>query len=238
MPVRKIPMNYRNITGVAAHSKGQGEVGYESSLERDFLTLLDFRPDVDEVEVQPIQIPWTDATGKPRNYTPDVLVKYEKKTRRTATVFEVKYADEVCSKWDELKPKFQAASEFCRAQGWEFRVVTERCIRTPFLKNAKFLLPFVRRGPVSEEHMNILDETLATLGTTTVDGLLKATFQDEWHQAELLPTFWYLLGHFAIGFNYQEAVTMSSQIWSIPTNQWAESKVDRYEMALRGVNRT
>ena len=31
---------------------------------------------------------------------------------------------------------------------------------------------------------------------------------------------------------------MSSQIWSIPTNQWAESKLDRYEMALRGVNRT
>jgi hypothetical protein len=237
MPTRKIPMNYRNITGVSAHSKGQGEVCYESSLERDFLTLLDFRPDVAEVEVQPFQIPWVDQSGKRHTYTPDVLARYEETVARAPTVFEVKYTEEARSKWGELKPKFQAASAFAREHGWEFRLVTDWCIRTPFLKNAKFLLPFVRRGPVSEEHMNILDEVLANLGTTTVDGLLKAVFKDEWHRAELLPTFWYLLGSFQIGFNYEEPVTMSSQIWQIPDALWAESLVDRYKLALRGPNR-
>jgi hypothetical protein len=231
-------MNYRNITGVSAHSKGQGEVGYESSLERDFLTLLDFRPDVATVEVQPFQIPWNDHAGKPHTYTPDVFVNYEEEAARTSTVFEVKYAEEVRAKWDQLKPKFQAAAAFAREKGWEFRLVTDRCIKTPFLKNAKFLLPFVRRGPVSEEHMNILDEALANLGTTTVDALFKAVFRDEWHRAELMPTFWYLLGSFQIGFNFQEPVVMSSQIWHIPDTLWAESLVGRYELALRGINRT
>ena len=39
MPVRKIPKNYRNVTGVAAHSKADGPAAFESTLERDFITL-------------------------------------------------------------------------------------------------------------------------------------------------------------------------------------------------------
>ena len=40
MPIRKIPKNYRNITGIAPYDKAIGIAAYESSLERDFLTLL------------------------------------------------------------------------------------------------------------------------------------------------------------------------------------------------------
>ena len=42
MPVRKIPKNYRNVTGVASHHKATGRAQFESTLERDFLTLLKF----------------------------------------------------------------------------------------------------------------------------------------------------------------------------------------------------
>lgn len=42
MPIRKIPKNYRNITGIAPHNKAVGAAAYESSLERDFLILLAF----------------------------------------------------------------------------------------------------------------------------------------------------------------------------------------------------
>ena len=44
MPVRKIPKNYRNVTGIAAHAKADGPAAYESTLERDFITLLEFSP--------------------------------------------------------------------------------------------------------------------------------------------------------------------------------------------------
>ena len=47
MPVRKIPKNYRNVTGVHASEKSIGEAQFESTLERDFLTLLEFHPDVE-----------------------------------------------------------------------------------------------------------------------------------------------------------------------------------------------
>ena len=64
MPVRKIPKNYRNITGMAAYSKSVGCAAYESSLERDFLSLLEFCPDVIRFEVQPVSIEWFDDSGK------------------------------------------------------------------------------------------------------------------------------------------------------------------------------
>lgn len=46
MPVRTIPKNYRNVTGIAASSRAGGAAQFESTLERDFLALLEFSPDV------------------------------------------------------------------------------------------------------------------------------------------------------------------------------------------------
>ncbi|CBJ44349.1 hypothetical protein V4C85_03805 [Ralstonia solanacearum] len=44
MPVRKVPKNYRNVTGIAAHRKAEGAAMFESTLERDFIALLEQRP--------------------------------------------------------------------------------------------------------------------------------------------------------------------------------------------------
>ncbi|MBF4343943.1 heteromeric transposase endonuclease subunit TnsA, partial [Vibrio anguillarum] len=41
MSVRTIPKNYRNLTGLAASTKAEKPF-FESTLERDFLTLLEF----------------------------------------------------------------------------------------------------------------------------------------------------------------------------------------------------
>lgn len=48
----------------------------ESILEEDFLTLLEFDRTVDRYEVQPVTVQYTDAEGKPRHYTLDVLIHY------------------------------------------------------------------------------------------------------------------------------------------------------------------
>ena len=50
MPVRTIPKNYRNLTGLVANSRTQSMSAFESTLERDFLLLLDFDPDVEGYE--------------------------------------------------------------------------------------------------------------------------------------------------------------------------------------------
>ena len=118
MPVRKIPKNYRNITGMAAHSKSVGCAAYESSLERDFLSLLEFCPDVIRFEVQPVSIEWFDDSGKKHMYTPDVLVHY-KPSRQPVTIilYEVKYRSDLRNNWSVLQPKFKAARAFCRQKG-------------------------------------------------------------------------------------------------------------------------
>src|SRR5215470_396033 len=76
MPVRRVPKNYRSLTGLVSNSRTQAMTAFESSLERDFLLLLDFDPEVEYYEEQPVKITYPDARGRHRTYTPDVLVRY------------------------------------------------------------------------------------------------------------------------------------------------------------------
>src|SRR2546426_9456395 len=75
MPVRIIPKNYRSLTGLVSNTRTQSMTAFESSLERDFLLLLDFDPDVEFYEEQPLTITYDDR-GRRRTYTPDVFVRY------------------------------------------------------------------------------------------------------------------------------------------------------------------
>lgn len=91
MPVSKIPKNYRNVIDVHAPDKSIGDAQFESTLERDFLTLLEFHRDVGRFEVQPSTIQWEDENGKKRKHTPDVLVLFKKDINIVPWLCEVKY---------------------------------------------------------------------------------------------------------------------------------------------------
>ena len=216
MSARRIPKNYRNVTGIAAHKKSTDVAAFESTLERDFLTLIEFSPEVESFEVQPVTIEWTDPRGKSRRYTPDVLVNYTQKSKRIPTLFEVKYRSDMAKVWSELKPKFKKALSFAKNQGWRFKIASEVEIRTPLLDTARFLLPFTRQGPGIEAHMELLDTKLHELGKTTPRQLVECIFEDEWNQAKLLPTLWYLVGTFQVGCNFSEPITMKTPIWYLP----------------------
>jgi hypothetical protein len=155
MPIRNIPKNYRNVTGVAANSKAEGKAMFESTLERDWLTLLQFSAEVESFEVQPVKIKWVDAEGKNHIYTPDVLVYYHQAGIKPL-LCEVKYRDELRENWTQFKPKFQAAYRYAKERGWRFKLITERRVRTTLLDNAKFLLPFTRRITSEAEQIPVL----------------------------------------------------------------------------------
>lgn len=212
MPTRKIPKNYRNVTGIAANQKATGTAAFESTLERDFLTLLEFSPDVQSFEVQPITIEWRDGSGITRKYTPDVLVHHLHGTRRMTTLYEVKYRADIANNWDELKPKFRQAIAHSRKCGWRFKIASEVEIRTPLLENARFLLPFRLRGPASTVHMDMLDNALKTLRTSTPRALLNFVFKDEWNQAGLLPTLWYMVASYQIACDLTDPLTMETPL--------------------------
>ncbi len=215
MPVRSVPKNYRNVTGIVASGKAEGPAQFESTLERDFLALLEFSPSVRRFEVQPVRLTWHDGTRE-RRYTPDVLVFFERRdgAEPTPLLYEVKYRDELRSRWQELRPKFRAAVRYARAQGWRFKLITEIEIRTPHLDNVRFLLPFTKRGPPASDDMDLLDRTLLDLRESDVEGLLQASCRDEWNRVRLLPALWYLVGTFQFGADLQLPLTMKTRIWS------------------------
>lgn len=192
MAVRTIPKNYRNVTGIIAYRKASDKAMFESTLERDCITLLEFDPEVESYDVQPLTIEWVDATGKPRNYTPDLLVKF--RGHNTPLLCEVKYRSDLKKDWNLLKPKFKASIKFAKHQGWRFKLLSEIEIRTTLLENARFLLPFVRRGSHNEADINLIDQGLYRAQHTTPEKLLLQLASNEWDRAALLPTLWYMVG--------------------------------------------
>lgn len=214
MPIRNIPKNYRNVTGVAANSKAEGKAMFESTLERDWLTLLQFSTEVECFEVQPVKVPWFDDKGKERSYTPDVLVYYHQPGRKPL-LCEVKYRDELRENWAQFKPKFQAAYQFAKGRGWRFKLINEKHIRTQLLDNAKFLLPFTRRVPADSELAPQLLNTLAKAKSCSVQELLNSIDANPMVQAEYIPLLWYLLGTKQVGADLTQKLTMASKVWGV-----------------------
>lgn len=213
MPVRKIRKNYRNVTGISAAAKAIGEAQFESTLERDFLRLLEFSPDVATFEVQPLTLNWRDDAGTKRSYTPDTLVTFHAADRKP-WLCEVKYRSDLKEQWSELRPKLRQAIRYAREKGWRFRLMTEVEIRGPALDVAKFLLPFRRRNIPADQSAHVL-VLMETLKDTTPSDLLRHIDADPNIQAEWLPAIWHLVARFRIGADLQSPLSMSSRLWSL-----------------------
>src|SRR2546428_12505838 len=145
MPVRTVPKNYRSLTGLVPNTRTQSMTAFESSLERDFLLLLDLDPDVEFYEEQPVKITYHDESGRPRIYTPDVLVRYRidplQASHTQPHLCEVKYRDDLRQYWAGCRPKFPAPPPHARQRGWRFRGGTGPAERTAYLAHVESLRP-------------------------------------------------------------------------------------------------
>jgi hypothetical protein len=215
MPVRTIPKHSRSLTGKVIDLQSHRAVSFESALERDFYVLLDFDPTVTHFEEQPVAIAYHDPVGVRRTYTPDVLVHYRPEARRDhrPVLYEIKYRDDLRTHWQDYRSKFKAARRYARTQGWVFRLITEREIRTPYLKNAKFLRQYHDRKPDHRDRHWLL-ACLAVQGETSPETLLASMSPDRWEHARLLPVLWSLIARGEIGADLTVPLTMHSGIWS------------------------
>ena len=217
MPVRSVPKNSRSLTGKIIDSHTHTAVAFESALERDLYLLLDFDPSVAHFEEQPVTIAYQDPGGVKRRYTPDVLVHYIPALRgqrdHRSVLYEIKYRDDLRTHWHEYRAKFKAARRYARSQGWRFRLITEREIRTPYLKNVKFLRQYrARRFDCGDSHQMLT--ILAERGETEPETLLALLSPDRWERARLLPVLWHLIAIGEVGADLTVPLTMSSRIWS------------------------
>jgi hypothetical protein len=208
-PVRTIPIGRRSVTG-RAPVKGRS-VGFESSLECDFLELVESDRAVRAVLEQPIRIDYRDADGRKRRYTPDYLVEH---VEGPSAIVEVKFRSELRKSWTELRPRLRAGVAHARRHGMRFKIMTDVEIRTSYLVNVRFLRGFRRAAPLvddaTEEH---LVGILESVGVTTPSLLLDAAYDYRPNRLSAIPVLWRLIGQGRIGTNLRVPLTMTSEIW-------------------------
>lgn len=221
MPSRKIPRNHLHLTGLISSPKNPAQVAFESTLERDFYILLDFRDDVLRFEEQPVTLKYVDATGVTRPYTPDTLVTFRPDPVSGETpprwLVEVKDRDGIRRDWPSIKRKYRTARRYARERGWRYGFMTEKEIRTPFLDNARFLRSYRRRAADPALREAILS-ALAAHGETCVDDLLERIAQDPWKHAEAIATLWTLVAQGEVDCDLDAPLTMRARI-GIPNRQ-------------------
>lgn len=221
--VRRIPINTISLTGELLGQE------FESSLERDLIMLMTWRSELDWFQVQPVEILFNGAAGAQRSYTPDLLVSFIPRTTsgkptRKPLLCEVKYQDDLRRNWVDLKPKFKAARAYARERGWEFRIFTERRIRTCLLQNIQFLWSY-RYAPQHLNHRDRLIRMLDDMEETTINGLLEACYltENRLGRGEGLWTLWCLIAQKSVLCDLSLPLSMETRIWLDPLLQAEDS---------------
>ncbi|MCP4587015.1 TnsA endonuclease N-terminal domain-containing protein [Pseudoalteromonas sp.] len=213
-PKRKIKPGYANLTARIPSEKLRRMVSAESSLERDFILLLEFNEQVAEYLEQPITIPLNGGGS----YTPDFLVKYSRYGGLSdIVIYEVKYRSELAKKFTQLKPKFKAAIHYCKQQGYRFKLITDKEIRTDKLKNIEFLQHVSRTVSHSEAAFrDALSRALLELKSATPNELLVFAFSSQLKRAEAIPIMWRMVADGSIKVDLNTPLTMKSQLELCP----------------------
>lgn len=209
MPARKIPLNYRNITGYVATSKGGEYTYFESSLERDALILLEFDPEVKSYTTQYKRF-YYHSDGKERHYTPDIYVNYHNGTKQ---FIEIKYRDDLWKDWKKLKPKFKAVIHALKSTpDTRFKILTEKEIRGTYLTNVIFLLPY--RTKEYEDYQSLMiKKILSRFKTIMAKDLVSLCSSDFEEQAEFIHTLWCLVAQGSVQTDMHNPLTMNSYVW-------------------------
>ncbi len=194
MPVRKIPKNHLHVTGSFASRKNGLMGSFESLLEKEYMLLLDFDENVEGFEEQPITIP---LPGISKGYTPDILVRFRADMVtgrvRPPLLTEIKHSDDLKKNAEKYAPKFAAAEQYAAEHGWQFRLTTEKEIRTVRLTNLKFLREHRNIVPEEEDCIRVLKLIEEADGTSPLPSLLFGLAARDEDQLYWLPVIWNLL---------------------------------------------
>lgn len=207
MPVRRIGLCYRSVSGRVPMGNGQRAVAVESTLERDFALLQRFDPTVATVNEQPVRVEYRTTGGSRRVYVPDFLVTHQRPCLPTKLV-EVKFSTDPALVSGALDECFAAARAFASVRGWSFEVVTEKHIRTPRLGNATFLLPYRQRSADAGIRARLLMALRS--GPATVEELADVVGGD---RGRTLPTLWGMVARFEVGADLDRPLTMGSPLF-------------------------
>ncbi|WLR55583.1 TnsA endonuclease N-terminal domain-containing protein [Mesobacillus subterraneus] len=161
-------------------------IPWESTLERDFIKLLDYDPTVLSFKFQPEKINYV-YKGKKRKYFPDFHVL---KNDMREYIYEVKAFEK--TEDEENKIKFQVGMKFCSERKMKYVVVTEKEIRKGFLIENLDILSEVRQDSTSRKIMSVVFRTLEKLGGKTNLGTLKKSIS-QFNEEEVESNIFHLI---------------------------------------------
>lgn len=195
MPVRKVSNHGRkNMIGKFPSLKMNRMVQFESSIEWDFIYLLDYVPAIAEFEDQPLVITY-EHEGKQRTYTPDFLVVFTNGQHALIECKPEKFVEK-----EKNQRKAQAAQAWCTAKGWTFHVVTDTDLRSDHrVENVKLLTQHARHEIDVTTQENILDflksapddvviaDVMATLNPTNPTACILPILHMAYHHQVYIP---------------------------------------------------
>jgi len=215
---RKIGYTYGSLSGVYSF-RGEKSIAFESKLERDLLSLLEFDDSVIDVTEQPFTIEYENQNGRLVTYTPDFLIEYKTplticsySTYRKSLLVEVKPDDILNKKFSELKPKFKTGMRFAKANDMVFKIFSESRIRTPKLRNLHMIARYKRYEYSYDEENRILDH-LQNLGHTRLDHLLCFLYVTEEQRSIALGQIWQLVWNKKIGCDLTLPLNLQTIVW-------------------------
>ena len=213
-PARRIPPGRRSITGVLPSRYPSGQLHYESKLERDFLLLMEIERGVRDVITQPMTVNLI-VDGKPRIYTPDVMVTWHTGADwpygKRRVIFEVKPLEVLKEKRASLGAKYREARRYFARREIIYRVVTERSIYTARQANAAMIAPQMRRRP-DEELRSHLSAFVRRQGPKRL-GDIRDTLEAAGHiRGEIIEAAYHLIGMRHLLCNLDAPITEETRV--------------------------
>jgi hypothetical protein len=210
-PTRSITKSHRSITGKKPSKKTGNTHRFESSLERDYIALLEFDDQVDYYVEQAFSIHYLQV-GKDRIYTPDFLVIYKSSANKKTLLAEIKYKADLLLHGEDYKPKFDAAIKFCEDNGYRFSVITEENIRTTFFRNVVFLSRY-KLEQIDDGLAMLILTTLLQMKESTPEELVMCCGNASTRKERLLYVIWQLVAKNQISCDLSSPIAMNSKIW-------------------------
>jgi hypothetical protein len=206
MPVRKIKKSYISCVGYFKSYKNNKQLAFESILERDFFTLLEFQNSVVAYEEQPLKIQYK-LKAKNTRYTPDVLVTYNDGSQK---IFEVKYQSDIDSD-PKLQHKISVLKEeIVRQMSLPLETFTDAQINQVYLKNCVFLYKnaFIPNNNVLTA--KVLESFNNLPSPVSIKSFLELLSTKRTEQLQILPYLWHEIFKNTALVNINKPLTMSS----------------------------
>lgn len=207
---RKIPKNYRNITGKIPSQKSNRMISFESKLERDFIYLFELENYVISILEQPITIEYF-VDNKKYKYTPDFYLKTPPKYNNI--MIEVKYYDDLKKTLPLEREKYKAIVKYLENKNVDFKFFTDKC---PYIQsddykfNVNFLLNY--NSLLNKEYKIVSNLFLPQI---TIQQLLEQYSKDKFKQLSIIPVVWTMIRRKILIVNMFEKLTLNTKLLQI-----------------------